>query len=85
MAAPKAGVAFCRGGRADRSELAYRQHKSTRKAARSLGITHSMLVRRLAKYHIQKEPNAEEDSPETAKGRASQLSLLLSKNQITRT
>ncbi|WP_356948297.1 hypothetical protein [Brevibacillus nitrificans] len=49
MAAPKAGVAFCRGGRADRSELAYRQHKSTRKAARSLGTTHSMLVRCLAK------------------------------------
>ncbi|MDR7314197.1 hypothetical protein [Brevibacillus nitrificans] len=40
-------------------ELAYRQHKSTRRAARFLGITHSMLVRRLAKYHIQKEPDAE--------------------------
>ncbi|MED1950643.1 sigma-54 interaction domain-containing protein [Brevibacillus centrosporus] len=40
-------------------ELAYRQHKSTRKAARSLGITHSMLVRRLAKYHIQKEADVE--------------------------
>ncbi|WP_412680578.1 hypothetical protein [Brevibacillus centrosporus] len=59
MAAPKAGVALCRGGRAVRSELGYRQQKSTRKAARSLGITHSMLVRPLAKYHIQKEADVE--------------------------
>ncbi|MFJ9497082.1 hypothetical protein [Brevibacillus centrosporus] len=39
--------------------MGYRQQKSTRKAARSLGITHSMLVRRLAKYHIQKEADVE--------------------------
>ncbi|MGG4497606.1 sigma-54 interaction domain-containing protein [Brevibacillus reuszeri] len=39
-------------------EHAYKEHKTTRKTAAALGITHSMLMRKLAKYDINKETSS---------------------------
>ncbi|MFP3393137.1 hypothetical protein [Brevibacillus sp. SIMBA_040] len=36
-------------------ESAYKKHRTTRKTAAALRITHSMLMRKLTKYEIQKE------------------------------
>ncbi|MED4779772.1 sigma-54 interaction domain-containing protein [Brevibacillus choshinensis] len=38
-------------------EQAFKEHKSTRKTAKVLGITQTSLIRRLGKYHIRNEMN----------------------------